>query len=252
MYDGFWTETVVQNLAVPMVVILFGIALAIVQHYADKFVKLFIERQKVESVEKIASARQKLTQEIDSTTKSAVASTMDMVDEMKKSGKKLDAEQIATVNDSAKSIVFKSLPADISGMTPSEILGGEDVLNIMINASIEKYVLDYKIQRGMKTTPDTPIDNTCTSDEPVQCEDDLVQDAEQFPADDVNMLPMVESVPGADEDPNYGRETNDGQEFQITSSTQQGTIVESIQPQGIVPPTIILQTKITSEDGGVG
>ncbi|MCM1439523.1 MAG: hypothetical protein NC131_10045 [Roseburia sp.] len=256
MYEGFWRETVIQNLWVPLLVVAFSVVIGIAKHYADLFVKMFTERQKVESVEKIASARQKLTQEIDSTTEAAVASTMDMVDNMKKSGKKLTQEQIATVNDSAKSIVFKSLPLDISGMTPSEILGGEDVLNIMIDAAIEKYVLDYKIKRGIKTNTSTGVEEVSndsgeTSAEPIeeltQCQDDLISDAEQFPEGDTGDMQSPDEMSSAIDDPNYGRDTNDGSE--LVMKAEEPTAEVKLGTAGIMGTQIKLQIHAASDDG---
>lgn len=153
MYDNWFIDTIMNNLTIPAIVIVAGIFLKILQHYADKFVNLFSERQKVESVEKIASIRSNLIRDLDGFVKSAVASNMDMVDKMKAMGHKLTPEQIREVNESAKTIIYKSLPERISEtMTPAEVLGGEHVMNALIESMMEKHVLEYKISRGIETS----------------------------------------------------------------------------------------------------
>lgn len=175
MYEGFWTDMILNNLTVPAIVIVLGIGLKILQHYADKFVELFTTRQKTESMEKIAVVREKLVTELDKNTEAAVASNMDMVDKMKAAGHKLTEEQIKQVNDSAKTIIFKSLPADIGGMTAADILGGDEVLNSMIDSLMEKHVLNYKIKRGI--IPETPTQEDLPEEIPVGD----ISDKTQFP-----------------------------------------------------------------------
>ncbi|MDE7346511.1 MAG: hypothetical protein K2N48_07200 [Muribaculaceae bacterium] len=168
MYEGFWKQVLVGNLMVPFVVIIFGIFLGVAKHYADKLVAIFTERHKVESVEKIARARESLVKELDTNVQAAVASNMDMADKMKAAGHKLTDEEILQINSSAKEIVFRTLPQEISGMTPSEILGGDTVTNALINSLMEKHVLEYKIKRGMKTNHDD--DTTMSAEIPQSAE----------------------------------------------------------------------------------
>ena len=46
MDANFWKDTLINNLAVPLILVAFGILIAIAQHYANKFVEMFTERQK--------------------------------------------------------------------------------------------------------------------------------------------------------------------------------------------------------------
>lgn len=189
MDSNFWKDALINNLAVPLLLVAFGILIAIAQHYANKFVAMFTERQKVESVEKIANARARLIAEIDKSTEGAVASTMDMVDKMKEGGKKLTEEQITEITNSAKAMIHLTIPKMIGDISADEILGGSNVVDEIINVSLEKYVLEYKIKRansGMTpatsqpaVAPQVEYDNSADGSE-------LAIDAE---ADD---LPMVD------------------------------------------------------------
>lgn len=199
MYEGFWADMILNNLTVPAIIIVLGIGLKILQHYADKFVEIFTTRQKTESMEKIASVREKLVMELDKNTEAAVASNMDMVDKMKAAGHKLTEEQIQQVNDSAKLIIHKSLPTDIGGMTAADILGGEDVLNSMINSLMEKYVLEYKIKRGAQKSEEiviTPVYDTpvYVPEESVELEPTMEPIQTELPTEDY-YVPAADDLP---------------------------------------------------------
>lgn len=177
MYEGFWKDFLLNNLYIPVLIAILGIVLRIVQQYADKFVELFNKRQKIESMEKIATVRDKLVMELDKNVQAAVASNIDMADKMKAAGHKLDEGQIREINESAKVIIMKSLPSDINGMTPAEILGGEHVMNSMIDSFMEKHVLEYKIKRAaakgetiqiVEQTQDLIINDRPMDEPPVQ------------------------------------------------------------------------------------
>lgn len=192
MDANFWKDTLINNLAVPLILVAFGILIAIAQHYANKFVEMFTERQKVESVEKIANARARLIAEIDKSTEGAVASTMDMVDKMKEGGKKLTEEQIAEITNSAKAMIHLTIPKMIGDIPADEILGGSSVVEEIINVSLEKYVLEYKIKRansGMTPTVTQPITSP-----PV--EDTDYMDACGTSTDEgTSPMPMVYTIP---------------------------------------------------------
>lgn len=204
MDANFWKDTLINNLAVPLILVAFGILIAIAQHYANKFVEMFTERQKVESVEKIANARARLIAEIDKSTEGAVASTMDMVDKMKEGGKKLTEEQIAEITNSAKAMIHLTIPKMIGDIPADEILGGSSVVEEIINVSLEKYVLEYKIKRansGMTPAATQPV--TTPTAESADCTDIC----ETVTDEGTSSIPMVYTIP--EEEPSMDSQMED-------------------------------------------
>lgn len=215
MDANFWKDTLINNLAVPLILVAFGILIAIAQHYANKFVEMFTERQKVESVEKIANARARLIAEIDKSTEGAVASTMDMVDKMKEGGKKLTEEQIAEITNSAKAMIHLTIPKMIGDIPADEILGGSSVVEEIINVSLEKYVLEYKIKRANSGMTPTVVGQPVAIPQ-AECGDGA--NSETTVDEKTPTIPMVYTIP--EEEPAMGdpmgdpEATNDYDELQ--------------------------------------
>lgn len=171
---------ITDNILVPVLTVI-GAAVALYfKSYFNKLTKSQIAKNDAEALEKLIEARSRIYQQVSDIVKTSVASNMQLADSMKAKGEKLTDEQIDELNEKAKNMISATLAPQMndenSGML--EIIGGQDVLNQIIDGMIEKYVYEYKIN-GLKTTK--PKDETLKNKyQPKRKTPDLTTSANKF------------------------------------------------------------------------
>lgn len=144
---SYFISAIMDNILVPVLVVIGSSLVFLVRSYLNKMTKSVIAKNDAEALEKLIEARSKVYQQVSDIVKTAVAGNMQLAEKMKEKGEKLTDEQINTLNEKAKNMISATLAPQMndenSGML--DIIGGQDVLNQIIDGMIEKYVYEYKI-----------------------------------------------------------------------------------------------------------
>ena len=143
-------SSIMDNLIVPGILVIAGVLITIVQKFLTRIAKSIEIRDEMATIEKQVSIRNKLIEILNDIVKTAVANNMQLADEWKKDGHKLSEEQQKQLKDTAVSLVYAALPNNLKDENGSllEIIGGKDILNILISSLIEKFVYEYKIAKN--------------------------------------------------------------------------------------------------------
>lgn len=150
--------SILDNIAVPIIIAIGGAVLVVVKHYADKVAKSVIAKNEISAMEKQGSVRKSLLETLGTIVEAAVASNMQLADTMKRDGTKLTQDQIVELNLSATQLIYNSLPPSLTNEDGVllEIIGGTDKLNAVIKSMMEKYVYEYKLRpKNTSTTTST-------------------------------------------------------------------------------------------------
>lgn len=141
---GVW-----DHIFIPILIAIGAAMLYVIKHYADKISKSIVAKNELAAMEKENTARKEILNTLSTMVESAVASNMQLADAMKKNGAKLNEDQIAELNRSAKQLVINTLPPSLTneGGVLLEIIGGREKLDAIIQSMMEKYVYEYKIRQ---------------------------------------------------------------------------------------------------------
>lgn len=150
MDGNMWLNAIFDNIGIPILAALGGVLVFLLKSFADKITKSIVAKNEAASLEKVFAVKSYVMQEITTVVEAAVASNMQIADDMKRAGQKLTEEQIQQLQESAKTLVVNSLPASLTEENGSmiQIIGGTDKLDALINAMIEKSVYEYKIKKA--------------------------------------------------------------------------------------------------------
>lgn len=141
--------TIMDNLVVPAILVVAGVLITIIQKFLTRIAKSIEIRDEMATIEKQVSIRNKLIEILNDIVKTAVANNMQLADEWKKNGGKLTEEQQKQLKETAVSLVYAALPASLKDDgTLLEIIGGKEILNLLIGSLIEKFVYEYKITKN--------------------------------------------------------------------------------------------------------
>ena len=93
--------------------------------------------------------RNELLVTLSEVVKAAVASNMELSDQMKQNGHKLTDDEIRELNGTVMRLVMNTLPPSLTNDDGVllEIIGGKDKLESIIKSMMEKYVYEYKIDK---------------------------------------------------------------------------------------------------------
>lgn len=164
--DGYqWWNAIFDNIAIPILAAFGGIIVYLIKSFADRITKSIVAKNEAASMEKVFETKSYIIKEIDGIVAAAVASNMQIAEDMKKAGQKLTEEQIEQLQNSAKELVLNSLPASLTEESGSmiQIVGGQDKLYSLINALMEKYVYEYKLKRMSGESADQIAEQTTTA-----------------------------------------------------------------------------------------
>lgn len=147
------TNLLMDNLVVPVVAALGGLLLLVIKSFGDKITKSTTSKNDAAQVEAMFNIRQMIIKEVQELVDAAVASNMQIADDMKKNGHRLTDEEAKNLSVTAKNLVLVSLPDELVKDDGSlcKIIGGPQKLESMIDAMIEKSVYMYKIQKNSTT-----------------------------------------------------------------------------------------------------
>ncbi|MCM1215422.1 MAG: hypothetical protein NC548_12995 [Lachnospiraceae bacterium] len=159
-------SSVFEHITVPIIILIGGVIIAILKPYANKITTSMTMKNEMDSLEKMTKAKSNLMEQLDSLVESAVASNMQLAEDMKLNGQKLTEDQIAELNESAKNIVMVSLPIEVLDPEGSlyKLIGGEDKLDTMIKSLMEKHVYMYKLKKSQQNNQDKKFTTVISSD----------------------------------------------------------------------------------------
>ena len=147
-------NAITDNILIPIFVVIGSAVALYIKSYFNKLTKSQIAKNDAEALEKLIEVRSKIYQQVSDIVKTAVASNMQLAAELKAKGEKLSDEDITILNEKAKNMISATLAPQINdenvGML--EIIGGQEVLNQIIDGLIEKYVFEYKAYGTIKSS----------------------------------------------------------------------------------------------------
>ena len=150
-------QTIIDNLAVP---ILFAIGTGlgvIATKWTEKIGKSVTVKNEIESIEKRTKVRKDILESLDPIVQSAVASNMQLANEIKATKGKLTQEDAKMIYNSTMDLIMCTLPKSLTEEDGVllEIVGGESQLKSSIKVMIEKHVYEYKFKTKKRTATNT-------------------------------------------------------------------------------------------------
>lgn len=139
-------EAIIDNILLPIVVIIGSSLLLIVKSYAKKVTNSIISKNELMSLDNLTSIKNNLLSEIKTIVQAAVFTNMTLAENMKTGGKKLGDVEITMLQNSAKRLVYQSLPLSLTDENGPmlKIIGGQEKLDSIINGYLEQAVIDAK------------------------------------------------------------------------------------------------------------
>lgn len=147
-------NTIVNDLLLPVVLIIVSTTIIIVKSYAKRITDSVTEKNDLDKLERTFAIKKHLLDEIQLLVKSAVASNMQLAESLKADGKYISDEDAKMLSNSAKELILFALPNSITEEDGSliSIIGSREVLEQIIDSMIEKEVYEYKIKsKGNKS-----------------------------------------------------------------------------------------------------
>ena len=162
MDGSMWWSAIFDNIGIPILACLGGIIVFVLKSLGDRVTKSIVAKNEAASLEKVFAVKTYVMQEISTVVDAAVASNMQIADDMKRAGQKLTEEQVQQLQESAKTLVVNSLPASLTEENGSmiQVIGGPDKLDALITAMIEKSVYEYKIKKANRNKNDYDVPST--------------------------------------------------------------------------------------------
>lgn len=144
----FWSY-VLDHIGVPVLCAIGAAVVMVVKYYADKIAKSVVAKNELSAMSKKNTIRNELLVTLSEVVKAAVASNMELSDQMKQNGHKLTDDEIRELNGTVMRLVMNTLPPSLTNDDGVllEIIGGKDKLESIIKSMMEKYVYEYKIDK---------------------------------------------------------------------------------------------------------
>lgn len=145
MDPALW-KAVVDNILLPIVVVIGASLITIVKSYAKKITDSIIAKNDIVTLDNITSIKNNLLSEIGTIVQAAVFTNMTLAENLKAGGKKLAEEEVTILQDSAKQLIYQSLPVGLTDENGSmlKIIGGKEKLDTIIGGLLEHAVVDAK------------------------------------------------------------------------------------------------------------
>ena len=141
-------QTIIDNLAAPILIAIGGAIALLINKWADKIGNSVTVKNEIESIEKRMKTRKDILDTLAPTVEAAVASNMQLANTVKERNGKLSEEDVLMLNESAKKLVFNTLPKSLTEEDGVllDIIGGPEQLDAAITVMIERYVYEYKLK----------------------------------------------------------------------------------------------------------
>jgi hypothetical protein len=140
-------DLIVSNILTPIFLIIGTAVVTIVGTYVKKITNSIVSKNTAESLAAAITAKNELLNSLSTIVDAAVATNMSLANTMKESNNgRLSDDQIKELNDSAKEMIEKALPASImdEDSTLLQLIGGKDQLDTIIMGLMEKHVIGEK------------------------------------------------------------------------------------------------------------
>jgi hypothetical protein len=124
-------KTAVDTVLLPALVIIGSSVLIIVKSYVKNLTDSIIAKNELISLGNIASIKNHILSEIATLVQAAVCTNMTIAQSIKAGGNKLSESEVIMLQESAKQLVYNSLPVSLTDEAGSmlKILGGKDKLD---------------------------------------------------------------------------------------------------------------------------
>ena len=156
-------NAIMDNLMVPVIVIIAGALIAIFQPKINKIVQKHLAKEDMKEINEENTIRKDLISLIDSQVKSAVAANMSLANYIRRENNgDIPDEEGKKLAENAKQLVMNSLPVSLTDKDGnlSKILGGTDRLEAIIETSLKKYVYEYKFKQQEASIVNQPVKKT--------------------------------------------------------------------------------------------
>lgn len=156
-------NAIMDNLMVPVIVIIAGALIAIFQPKLNKLVQKHLAKEDMKEINEENTIRKDLITLIDSQVKSAVAANMSLANYIRRENNgDIPDEEGKKLAENAKQLVMNSLPVSLTDKDGNlnKILGGTDRLEAIIETSLKKYVYEYKFKQQEASIVNQPVKKT--------------------------------------------------------------------------------------------
>lgn len=156
-------NAIMDNLMVPVIVIIAGALIAIFQPKINKIVQKHLAKEDMKEINEENTIRKDLISLIDSQVKSAVAANMSLANYIRRENNgDIPDEEGKKLAENAKQLVMNSLPVSLTDKDGNlnKILGGTDRLEAIIETSLKKYVYEYKFKQQEASIVNQPMKKT--------------------------------------------------------------------------------------------
>ena len=156
-------NAIMDNLMVPVIVIIAGALIAIFQPKINKIVQKHLAKEDMKEINEENTIRKDLISLIDSQVKSAVAANMSLANYIRRENHgDIPDEEGKKLAENAKQLVMNSLPVSLTDKDGNlnKILGGTDRLEAIIETSLKKYVYEYKFKQQEASIVNQPVKKT--------------------------------------------------------------------------------------------
>ena len=156
-------NAIMDNLMVPVIVIIAGALIAIFQPKINKIVQKHLAKEDMKEINEENTIRKDLISLIDSQVKSAVAANMSLANFIRRENNgDIPDEEGKKLAENAKQLVMNSLPVSLTDKDGNlnKILGGTDRLEAIIETSLKKYVYEYKFKQQEASIVNQPVKKT--------------------------------------------------------------------------------------------
>lgn len=149
-FSGVMQEFV-SSILLPGILALGSYLMIMARSYIKRITVSIEAKNELEQLKQTNEIKSQLLKEIESMTKSAVASNMQRADAIKRCNPdhKLTDDEASILANDARDLVISSLPDSLTkeGSALLSIIGGADKLQTIINGFIEKHVYEYKANK---------------------------------------------------------------------------------------------------------
>ena len=144
--ESVLTKAVVDNILLPILVVIGSSLLVIAKTYVKRITDSIIAKNESVSLGNIASIKNHLLAEIATIVQAAVCTNMTIAESLKTGGIKLSDTDVSMLQDSAKQLIYQSLPPSLTDEAGSmlKIIGGKEKLDSIINGALEHAVIEAK------------------------------------------------------------------------------------------------------------
>jgi len=141
-------DLIINSLLIPVIVIVIPIILMKAQGYAKRITTSTTEKNEKESLESVVSVTSQLLEQVEMIVSAAIASNMDLANEMKEAASdgKLTDEEIESLHASGKSLVYRMLPGNLTKGALLTLLGGREHLDAMIDSFMKLELIKLKAE----------------------------------------------------------------------------------------------------------